>query len=225
MINARWWWWRQRIEKKSWRASWQKWNSQQDLWTNDVKSFSTTYAATASEFTVHKSVNSSKSGGGGDTETQAQCEEKLLTLFRDKLWLNIKKDDIVAVHQLGRRHQKDSLRGIIVRLVSRRFWDLVILSCKKLRGTGIVIVEDLSPRRYARLCPGSGELRTQKLKTHLVRTQSLNVLPLKPGVGQHMDIHATLTARDFFLAYFYLSGPFTCIFSKTSPDFSCVGCG
>ena len=30
----------------------------------------------------------------------------------------------------------------------------------------------------------SGELRTQKLKSHLVRIQSLNVLPLKPGVGQ-----------------------------------------
>ena len=81
--------------------------------------------------------------------------------------------------------------------------------------------------------PRSGELRTQKLKSHLVRTQSLNVLPLKPGVGQNIAIHATLTARDFFLAYFYTSGPFTCIFSKTSPDFplcwlwlthgSCVG--
>ena len=32
--------------------------------------------------------------------------------------------------------------------------------------------------------PSSGELRTQKLKSHLVRTQSLNVLPLKSGVGQ-----------------------------------------
>ena len=30
---------------------------------------------------------------------------------------------------------------------------------------------------------------------------------------------ATLTARNFFLAYFYPSSPFTCIFSKTSPDF------
>ena len=29
----------------------------------------------------------------------------------------------------------------------------------------------------------------------------------------------------FFLAYLYISGLFTCIFSKTSPDFSCVGCG
>ena len=66
----------------------------------------------------------------------------------------------------------------------------------------------------------SGELRTQKLKSHLVRTQSLNVLPLEPGVGQYIAMHATLTARDFFLDYFYTSGPFTCIFSKTSPDFS-----
>ena len=64
------------------------------------------------------------------------------------------------------------------------------------------------------------------------RTQSLRVLPLIPGIGQYIAIHATLTAREFFLAYFYPSSPFTCIFSKTSPDFfllaaantgSCVG--
>ena len=53
-------------------------------------------------------------------------------------------------------------------------------------------------------------------------TQSLNVLPLKAGVGQYIAVHATLTSRDFFLAYFYPSGPFTCIFSKTSPD--CFPC-
>ena len=70
------------------------------------------------------------------------------------------------------------------------------------------------------LLPRSGELRTQKLKSHLVRTQSLNVLPLKPEVSQYIAIHATLTARAFFLAYFYTSGLFTCIFPKTSPDFS-----
>ena len=80
--------------------------------------------------------------------------------------------------------------------------------------------------------PRIGELRTQKLKSHLVRTQSLNVLPLKSGVGQYIAIHETLIARNFFLAYFYPSGPFTCIFSKTSQFFpvlaeantgSCVG--
>ena len=61
-------------------------------------------------------------------------------------------------------------------------------------------------------------LRAQKLESHLLRTQGLKVLPLKPGVGQYIATY-TLTARDFFLANFYLSGPFTCIFSKTSPEF------
>ena len=70
-----------------------------------------------------------------------------------------------------------------------------------------------------------GELRTQKFKSHLVRAQSLNVLPLKPRVGQYIAIHATLTARNFFLAYFYPSSSFTRIFSKPLPIFFCVGCG
>ena len=78
----------------------------------------------------------------------------------------------------------------------------------------------IGPYSHSRRCsppihqrqPRSGELRTQKLRSHLVRTQSLNVLPLKPRVGQCIAIHATLTANDFLLAYFYLSGPFTCIF-------------
>ena len=65
----------------------------------------------------------------------------------------------------------------------------------------------------------SGELRTQKLKSHLVRILSLNVLPLKPGVGQWIAIHATLTARNFFLVYFYLSSRFICIFSPKHPLF------
>ena len=72
---------------------------------------------------------------------------------------------------------------------------------------------------HSQKTPRSGELRMQKLKSHLVRTQSLNVLPLKCGVGQYIAIHATLTARNFFRAYFYPSGPFICIFSKTSPNF------
>ena len=46
--------------------------------------------------------------------------------------------------------------------------------------------------------PRSGELRTQKLKFYLMRTQSLKVPPLKPGVGQYIAMHATLTAKDFF---------------------------
>ena len=47
--------------------------------------------------------------------------------------------------------------------------------------------------------------------------------PFKAWSRSNIAIHATLTARDFFLAYFYTSSPFTRIFSKT--NFSCVGCG
>ena len=65
----------------------------------------------------------------------------------------------------------------------------------------------------------SGELRMQKLQSYPVRTQSLNGLPLRPGVGQHIAIHATFTARNFFLTYFYPAGPFACVFSRASPDF------
>ena len=43
--------------------------------------------------------------------------------------------------------------------------------------------------------PHSGE-------SHQVRTQSLEVFPLKLGVGQYIAIHATLTASDFFLLFF-----------------------
>ena len=70
-----------------------------------------------------------------------------------------------------------------------------------------------------------GERRTQKLKSHLVRTQSLNVLPLKPGVGEYIAIHATLTARDFFLLISTLPVHSPAFVPKPLPIFSCVGPG
>ena len=62
--------------------------------------------------------------------------------------------------------------------------------------------------------PRSGELRTQKLKSRLLRTQTLNVLSLKPGAGQYIATRVKVTARDFFLANFYPLGLFSCIFQK-----------
>ena len=40
------------------------------------------------------------------------------------------------------------------------------------------------------------------------------VIPLRPGVGQYIAIHAALTGSDFFLAYFYPSGPSGTFFPK-----------
>ena len=58
----------------------------------------------------------------------------------------------------------------------------------------------------------SGVLQMQKYKTYLLRTQSTTVLPLKPGVGQNIAMHALQTVRDFILANFYLPNPTTFIF-------------
>ena len=43
--------------------------------------------------------------------------------------------------------------------------------------------------------------------------------PFKAWSRSVIAMDATLTAKDFFLANFYPSGPFTGIFSKTSPEF------
>ena len=53
---------------------------------------------------------------------------------------------------------------------------------------------------FAAIIPRSGELRTQKFKSHLMRAQGLRVLPIKPKVGQYISMHAMFTARGFFLA-------------------------
>ena len=58
-----------------------------------------------------------------------------------------------------------------------------------------------------------GELRMQKLISHLLRTQSLKFLPIKPGVGQYITIHV----KDLFLANSFRS--IHLHFSKTSPEF------
>ena len=113
-----------------------------------------------------------------------------------------------------------------VSIPKSRLFASVSASVWRMTTRGVLPLPYFEPRSDARLPsferPRSGELRTQKLKSHLVRTQRLNVLPLKPGVGQYMAIHATLTARDFFLVYFYISSPFTCtLFLNLSRFFLC----
>ena len=70
----------------------------------------------------------------------------------------------------------------------------------------------------------SGELRTQKLKFHPVRTQSLNVLSL--AWSRSVYSHTCYAYCQGFLPYLFLH--FRSIhlhFFQTSPDFSCVDCG
>ena len=81
-------------------------------------------------------------------------------------------------------------------------------------------VSSVAPNSPFSCRPPSGELRTQKLKSQLLGTQSLKVLPSTPGVGQYIAIHATLTARDFFLANFYSFVQSPAFFPKPLLSFS-----
>ena len=69
----------------------------------------------------------------------------------------------------------------------------------------------------------SGELQIQKLRSHLLRTQSSKVLLLKPGVGQNRAMRVSSTARDFFLELIStLPVHSPALFPKSLPSFSCI---
>ena len=94
-------------------------------------------------------------GENGAEETGDQCEEKVLSLFNRKLNIAVKREDLEAVHRVGpkaRQGPKNSGRGIIVCFVSRRVRDSVLYSRKRLKGTRVTMVEDLTPRAYQLLC-------------------------------------------------------------------------
>ena len=71
---------------------------------------------------------------------------------------------------------------------------------------------------YYNVCHWLEEIHPQwgavdaEIKVLSAENTELKGAPCKSLVGQYIAIHATLTARDFFLANFYPSGPFTSIF-------------
>ena len=71
----------------------------------------------------------------------------------------------------------------------------------------------------------NGELRTQKLKSPLLRLQSLKVFAIQTEAGPNIAIYAKLTARNFFLLISTLPVYSPAFFSKSLPSFSCFGCG
>ena len=60
----------------------------------------------------------------------------------------------------------------------------------------------LTPQRertqFSRELRTHAEIEVPSFKNRKEKKKSLNVLPLKTGVGQYIAMHATLTARDFW---------------------------
>ena len=87
-------------------------------------------------------------------ETAAECEEKVLDIFHNKLGLRaVRSDDIEAAHRIGSKQRNhDVPRPIIVRLLSRKTKKLIIANRRKLKGKKTVIVEDLTKANYTLWC-------------------------------------------------------------------------
>ena len=89
---------------------------------------------------------------GVKEERGEDCEAKVLNIVHDKLKVDLKKENIEAVHRLGaKKENQQTSRGIIVRFVSRRNRDSVFYAKRNLRDTGIVIAEDLTKKQYSLL--------------------------------------------------------------------------
>ncbi|KAK7465977.1 hypothetical protein BaRGS_00037464 [Batillaria attramentaria] len=95
-----------------------------------------------------------------DNETTTDCERKVLQMFRDKLGLTIKEDQIEACHRVGAAKGKPQRRAteqqqhhgkprpIIVRFVSRKTTEAVLHIKRKLKTTAYMVVEDLTRDNY-----------------------------------------------------------------------------
>ena len=107
--------------------------------------------------------------------------------------------------------------GLCRLLVCAYTWVLLVHAHAPTNVGGVCVCVCVCVRERERereLCYGSprrGELRTQKFKSHLRRTNSLNVLPLKAW-SRSVYCHTCYAYCQGFLANFYPSGLFACIF-------------
>jgi len=76
------------------------------------------------------------------------CEGKALEIINRKLELNMTREQICRVHRTG-KIKSNKPRGIIIKFVSYKQRSLVFQNKKKLKGSGIIITEDLTKNRLS----------------------------------------------------------------------------
>ena len=76
---------------------------------------------------------------GIEEEEGENCATKMFEFFRTKLHSDIKSENITVAHRV----KGGSPRGIIVRFSSREVKSAIIQNRRILKGSGVVIVEDL----------------------------------------------------------------------------------
>ena len=93
--------------------------------------------------------NSGSRGGKKAEETPVECEKEILSIIGETLRTDVTREDIEAVHRLRRKQDTATQRGKIARFVTQGVHDSVIRAPRNLPKSGIVIVEDLTPRAFA----------------------------------------------------------------------------
>lgn len=89
-----------------------------------------------------KQVQKGEGNAVDDTEVQ------VLKLF-SSMEVKVKPEDLEASHRLGAKNpDKNSPRGVIVRFINRKLKESVIKNRRKLKNTGVVVVEDLTDMNY-----------------------------------------------------------------------------
>lgn len=81
-----------------------------------------------------------------DEEQGEKTTDKVLNLFNAKLKTNIRKEDIVRAHRVGKNNGKT--RPIIVKFERYQHKALVFKNCSNLKGTQIGIMEDLQKKQF-----------------------------------------------------------------------------
>ena len=88
--------------------------------------------------------------GCKEETTKEDTDAKVLDIIQKQLGLPIPLNEVARTHRLGPK-QEGKKRPIIVKFVSHRYKKMVFDKKKMLKGTGTVITENLTKKRYALL--------------------------------------------------------------------------
>ena len=81
---------------------------------------------------------------GNSDETSAETASQVIKLCKEKLDIDLKNEQIAAVHRIGPK-KDNKPRSIIIRFVHKTVRNNILGARKALKKTGIVIAEDLCP--------------------------------------------------------------------------------
>nr|CAI5843330.1 unnamed protein product [Callosobruchus analis] len=113
-------------------------------------------------------------------------EAEIIRLFDSKLGIQIKMEDIVFCKRIGKMRQGKT-RGILLKLANTKLKQRVYNSKKRLKGTGVVMKEDLTENKMKLM-----EAAIEKTSLRDVWSSMGNVFAMKNNVRHLIDSKAAL---------------------------------